>query len=82
MQIVAAIFGEPDFRALTFDLGDSVIRYGSFLTEVINFLIIAFVLFLVIKAYNRFKKPPVEEVAAVTEVELLAEIRDALVRRG
>jgi large conductance mechanosensitive channel len=82
MQIVAAIFGEPDFRSLTFDLGDSVIRYGSFLTEVINFLIIAFVLFLVIKAYNRFKKPPVEEVAAVTEVELLTEIRDALVRRG
>jgi hypothetical protein len=33
----------------------------------------------VIKAYNRFKKPPVEEAAALTEVELLVEIRDALV---
>jgi large conductance mechanosensitive channel len=81
MQIVAAVFGKPDFRDLAFDLGDAEIRYGSFLTQVINFLIIAFVLFLVVKAYNRFKKPAVEEVAAVTEVQLLAEIRDALVQR-
>ena len=41
MQIVAAIVGEPDFSALTFDLGDSVIRYGAFLTALINFLIIS-----------------------------------------
>jgi large conductance mechanosensitive channel len=78
MQIVAAIVGEPDFRSLTFDLGDSVIRYGSFLTALINFLIIAFVLFLVVKAYNRFKKSSPD--AGPTEVELLTQIRDALTR--
>ena len=81
MQIVAAIFGEPDFSALTFDLGDSVIRYGSFLTQLINFLIIALVLFFVVKAYNRARRPAIEETAALTEVQLLAEIRDELIRR-
>jgi large conductance mechanosensitive channel len=82
MQLIAAVFGERDFSGLAFDLGDGEIRYGAFLTQVVNFLVIAFVLFLVVKAYNRFKKPAVEEAAAVTEVQLLAEIRDALVRRG
>ena len=41
MQIVAAVFGKPDFNDLTFDLGDAVIRYGAFITVLINFLIVA-----------------------------------------
>ncbi len=35
------------------DIGDAQLRYGAFLTTLINFLIVAFVLFLVVKAYNR-----------------------------
>jgi large conductance mechanosensitive channel len=81
MQIVAAIFGEPDFSSLTFDLGDSVIRYGAFLTQLINFLIIAFVLFLIVKAYNRFRRSQGEDPAGPSEIELLTEIRDALTGR-
>jgi large conductance mechanosensitive channel len=77
MQIVAAIVGEPDFSSLTFGLGDSVIRYGAFLTALINFLIIGFVLFLVVKGYNAMKADEDEE-AAPTEVDLLVEIRDEL----
>jgi large conductance mechanosensitive channel len=50
MQIVAAIFGKPDFSDLTFSIGDGVIRYGSFLTAVVTFLIIAWVLFLIVNA--------------------------------
>ena len=50
MQLVAAIFGKPDFSNLTFSIGDGVIRYGSFLTAVVTFLIIAWVLFLIVKA--------------------------------
>jgi large conductance mechanosensitive channel len=45
MQIVAAIFGKPDFSDLTFSIGDGVIRYGRFLTAVVTFLIIAWVPF-------------------------------------
>jgi large conductance mechanosensitive channel len=53
MQIIAAIIGEQDFSTLQFGIGDAEIRYGKFLTAVINFLLIAFVLFVVVKAVNR-----------------------------
>jgi large conductance mechanosensitive channel len=53
MNIIAAAVGEPDFSELTFRLGDAVIRYGAFLTAVVNFILIAFALFLVVKAMNR-----------------------------
>ena len=77
MPIIAAIVGEPDFAELGFDIGDARINYGTPLTLIINFLIIAFVCFLVVKAYNKMKKPA-EAANVPTEVELLTEIRDAL----
>jgi len=79
MQIVAAVFGEQDFSSLTFDLGDAEIRYGAFLTACINFIIVAFVLFLVVKAYDAWKGPDEDE--GPTEVDLLTEIRDQLAAR-
>jgi len=57
------------------------IRYGTFLQSVIDFLIVAFVIFLVIKAYNRLRKPAEAASAApAEEVLLLREIRDSLKR--
>ena len=53
MNIIAAVAGKPDFSDLTFSLGDGVIRYGSFLTALVTFLIIAFVLFLIVRAVER-----------------------------
>jgi large conductance mechanosensitive channel len=53
-----------------------VIPIGSFISAVIDFVIVAFVLFLVIKAYNKMQKP--KEEAGPSEVELLTEIRDSL----
>ena len=53
MNIVAAIVGEPDFSSLTFELGDGVIRYGAFLTALVNFLLVAFALFLVVRSVQR-----------------------------
>ena len=53
MNIIAAIFGKPDFSALTFHIGDGTIRYGAFLTALIVFLIIAFVLYLIYQASLR-----------------------------
>jgi large conductance mechanosensitive channel len=50
MQLIAAIVGKPDFSDLTFSIGEGVIRYGSFLTALVTFLIIAWVLFLIVKA--------------------------------
>jgi large conductance mechanosensitive channel len=66
MPIVAAIVGKPDFSALTFTVNDSVFRYGSFLTDVIQFLAIAAaVFFFVVKPVQamlaRMRPGPVEE---------------------
>jgi len=82
MQIVAAIVGEPDFSNLTFDLGDSVVRYGAFLTALVNFLLITLAVFFVVKAINAMSSVRRREEAAVAmpaaEVMLLTEIRDLL----
>lgn len=78
--IIGAIFGQPNFDSLVIDMGDAQLRYGAFLTTLLNFVIVAFVLFLVIKAYNR-AFPKGTEPAGPTEIELLGEIRDELRRR-
>lgn len=59
--------------------GAAVLGYGSFINQVINFIIVAFAIFMIVKAYNKMKKP-VEAAAPAgpTDVELLAEIRDLL----
>ena len=54
---------------------------GTFITALVNFLLIAWVLFLIVKAANRMKKPAEVE-AGPTEVELLTEIRDSLAARN
>lgn len=85
MPIVAAIIGEPNFDDLTLGIGDSVIFYGSFLTALVNFLIVAFAVFLVVKGINsmqaRFTKETDEDDDGPSEVELLTEIRDSLKTR-
>ena len=48
MPIIAAVVGKPDFRSLTFTINDSVFRYGSFITDVIQFAAIAAAVFFFI----------------------------------
>jgi len=62
-------------------VGEVALLYGDFLTNVLDFIIVAFVMFLIIKGINRMKKqeePEPEEPAGPTQEELLAEIRDLL----
>ena len=73
--IIAAIFGEPDYANIGFDIGDSRIRIGLVFDAVISFILVAFFLYLIIKAYNRYKGPSETK---ETEINLLAEIRDEL----
>jgi large conductance mechanosensitive channel len=99
MPIIGAIFGNIDFSNLYASLGSKVaagssyadakksgamLGYGQFLTYVVNFLIVAFVLFLVIKAMNSMKKAEAAAPAAPTpppaQEVLLGEIRDLLKR--
>jgi large conductance mechanosensitive channel len=70
-----------DYAALK-AAGAAMIGYGAFISAVINFLILAFVIFLLVKAANKAMKTPPAEAAGPSEVELLAEIRDELKKRG
>lgn len=74
--LIGMIFGEPDFSAIT--LGP--IQIGAFINAVISFLIIAFVLFLLIRGMNRLtrKKEVIEELTPSNEELLLTQIRDLL----
>ena len=56
MPLVGIMMGGVDFTTLTYQVGDAVVAYGKFLQAIVNFLIIAFVLFLIIRSINRFKK--------------------------
>jgi large conductance mechanosensitive channel len=80
MNIVAAIFGQPNFDSLKIDIGDSAILYGTVITAIINFIFVALAVFFVLKAYNATKEDEEEE-SGPSEVDLLTEIRDALQNR-
>lgn len=53
---LGVLLGGVDFKALTFNLGDkATINYGNFINTIITFVIVAFVMFLIIRAYNRMR---------------------------
>ncbi len=80
MPIVAAIFGEPNFAAIGFSIGSgdnaAFISIGLVLNALISFIAVAFILFLLVKAYNRASNA--SEEGGPSEVDLLTEIRDQL----
>ena len=56
MPLIAALLGKVDFSDLAFMIKDTPIKYGNFITEVINFLIIAFSIFLAVKYVNKLNE--------------------------
>ena len=97
MPIVGMAMGGVDFSQLFFALDGNdyanlaaaqeaaapVITYGAFIQTIIDFLLIALVIFMIIKAYNRMiKKEEAAPAAPAEEILLLREIRDSLKRPG
>lgn len=82
--VIGSLMKGVDFTALAITVGDAHITYGVFMQSIIDFVIVAFVIFLVIKAINKMEKeePAAEEQPEVPseEVLLLREIRDGLKR--
>ena len=81
LQLIAGIFGQPNFDSIGFDVGDAFVSIGSVITAVVNFVIVAFVCFLIVKAYNHLRDE-VEEETGPTELDLLTQIRDELRTRN
>jgi large conductance mechanosensitive channel len=86
LAFVAAIFGKPNFNSVGFTVNGSRILVGAFLNAVINFVLVAFVLFIIIKAYEammaRIRASGEEDEALTVSEELLTEIRDLLRTRA
>ena len=94
MPVIAAVVGDTDFSSKYFVLsgtapagatlaaakeaGANVLAYGNFMTAVINFLILAFVIFMIVRQANKVLPPAAEAPAGPSEVDLLTEIRDSL----
>jgi large conductance mechanosensitive channel len=73
--------GSPSDYAALKKAGVPILGWGQFLTVLINFLILAFIIFLIVRSANKMMRKKEEGAAGPTEVELLTEIRDELKRR-
>ena len=82
MPLIGTLMGGLDFSSLAIKVGTATIKYGKFLQTCLDFLIIAWVVFLLVKAVNRLRRqdPPAAAAPPRQEV-LLEEIRDLLRRK-
>ena len=81
MPLVGTLIGGVDFNSLAFQFRDAKIQYGKFLQTCLDFLIIAWAIFLAIKVINRLKRDEPEAAAPAIpprQEQLLEEIRDLL----
>ena len=87
MPILVIVIGGLDFTSLTLKFKDATINYGSFIQNIIDFLLMAFCIFIIIKIFNNLKsklekkEEKIEEVVVPVksnEEKLLEEIRDLL----
>lgn len=81
MPFIGLIMGGIDFTNLVFQVGEAMIAYGNFLQAVVNFLLISFALFFIVRAFNQMQKKQEAQQPEPTpspEEILLTEIRDLL----
>ncbi|HCI05905.1 MAG: large conductance mechanosensitive channel protein MscL [Ascidiaceihabitans sp.] len=80
--IIGIFMGGIDFAGLSATVGEAELTYGNFIMAIINFLVIAFVVFMLVRSLNKMKKAeeaaPAPAPAGPTQEELLADILAAL----
>jgi len=83
MPLVGIILGGVDFTGLVITFGEAQILYGNFIQAIVNFLIVAFVIFMIVRTINKMKKPTETAAPAAPpeDIVLLTEIRDLLKNR-
>lgn len=85
MPIIGVFLGGLDLSDLSIKVGDATIKYGSFIQTIVDFLIVAFCIFMIVKLFESFKKKKEEEAEEAPkksdEVLLLEEIRDLLKKK-
>lgn len=69
MPLIGLIIGGIDFTALAFTIGNAKVTYGNFINNIINFIIIVLVIFLMIKFFDNLKKKPAPVLAEPTTKE-------------
>ena len=86
MPLLGIFTGSISFAALAFEVNGAVIAYGNFIQAVLNFLVMAFVVFCLVKGLNKLHRKKEEAPPAPpepsNEEKLLSEIRDLLKERG
>jgi large conductance mechanosensitive channel len=84
MPLIGILIGGIQYEDLVLQVGEAQITYGKFLQNVIDFVIIAWVIFLMVKVINHFRRKQEQEPAAAPpprDVQLLEEIRDLLKKK-
>ncbi len=83
MPLIGIILGGLDFTNLSFKVENANIKYGNFIQSIVDFLIVAFCVFLMIKLFEKFKSKEKEQPEKKSdEVLLLEEIRDLLKKQS
>jgi large conductance mechanosensitive channel len=83
MPLVGVLIGGFDFKSLAVQVGSAKIMYGNFLQNVVDFIIIAWAIFVAIKVINRFReKEEAKPAEPPRQEKLLEEIRDLLKARA
>jgi large conductance mechanosensitive channel len=82
MPLIGVITGGVNFAGLAIKFGEAAVGYGNFIQAIVNFLIISFCIFLLVRSINKMSKKPEAKPATPppppADVQLLTEIRDLL----
>jgi large conductance mechanosensitive channel len=84
MPLIGILIGGMHYEDLVIEVGDAQVTYGKFIQNVLDFIVIAFVIFLMVKVINHFRRQQEKEPPAAPpprQEQLLEEIRDLLKRK-